>query len=327
MQDFLDYDIKYPDLVLSIVEYFSISKGDINNKSVGDFVNNQYTSNGIILLQPEIVGKICDRLCDARCMSSLKRGTQFNFTNNYCCTFHDDGKYPRTYYIEVFNSIVYGFEYIYRLYKPRVLPLLAFIGEDQSMGSCFRLMNGVVTAKHCLTDGTKIAIKGYSCNELSKCRVLVSSNENIDLAFIETKEDVLLNCGEPHVLDDILVMGYPKIAWFANFCTCEKATISSKAELRMTPTIGAIAASEKMFFPRNIPEILLVTARIRGGNSGGPLINKMGLVVGIATGVPAGEGISDDDIGYGMAYPIQAIESIINDGIELGVNFVDYPDN
>ena len=39
MKEFLDYDIKYPDLVLSIVNYFSLNNGEKpDSKSVQKFI-------------------------------------------------------------------------------------------------------------------------------------------------------------------------------------------------------------------------------------------------------------------------------------------------
>lgn len=79
----------------------------------------------------------------------------------------------------------------------------------------------------------------------------------------------------------------------------------------MTPTVGAIAAQGEIYYPKGLPSVYLVTAKIRGGNSGGPVINKEGMVVAVATGISAGEGLSDDNIGYGMAYPIQCVETMM----------------
>ena len=194
------------------------------------------------------------------------------------------------------------------------------------MGTCFRMFNGLVTAKHCLTNGDTIAIRGYKAEFLNQCKVYVSKNPDIDLAYIETNETAKFNIAQGHVLDDVLVMGYPKVSFFLNFCTGEKANISAQADLRMTPTLGAIAAEGEIYFPKGLPKLYLITARIRGGNSGGPVINKEGMVVAVATGISAGEGLSDDDIGYGMAYPIQCAEAMLAEKNIEKFNFVDFPE-
>lgn len=329
MKDFLDYDQKYPNLVFDIMQYFSLEGNrKPQEKSIGDFCQHYPRPQEEDMLQPEVIGKVCDRLVAKRMLSILRHGGALRYNDCYMC-IQQKGDHPlvQKYQIERYNSMVYGFEYIYRLFKDRVKPIVAYHGDDQPMGSCFRLFEGLVTAKHCLTDGERVAIKGYTADQLSRCQVLISENPDIDIAFIATGELPLLNTGTPKVLDDILVMGYPKVPFFLNFCTAEKATISAQAEVRMTHTLGAIAAQEKMYSPAGLPEIMLITAKIRGGNSGGPVINDEGLVVGVATGVPRGEGFSDDNVGYGMAYPISIVDDIKQNGKTMKVNFVDFPED
>ena len=329
MKEFLDYDIKYPDLIPDIVDYFTLRVGvPIKDKSVLKFCESFKTIEGEGLIQPDVVIKICNRLCDARHMSCIRTDCAIGFDNNYLCVSkggipavpHSD--YLRLYY----NSLVYGFEYIYRNCLPNVLPVVAYKDGKEPMGTCFRLFNGLVTAKHCLTDGDEIAIKGYRADFLKDCKVYVSKNPDIDIAYIETKEPAKMYNESPHVLDDVLVMGYPKVSFFLNFCTGEKANISAMANLRMTPTRGTIAAEGEIYYPKGLPKLLLVTAKIRGGNSGGPVINNHGMVVGVATGISAGKGDSDDNIGYGVAYPITAVEDMIGEGNIQKYKFVDFPE-
>ena len=61
MKEFLDYDIKYPDLVLDIVNYFSLGNGIPKQKSVQGFVTSYKVPKGENPIQPEIVGRICER--------------------------------------------------------------------------------------------------------------------------------------------------------------------------------------------------------------------------------------------------------------------------
>lgn len=323
MKEFLDYDIVYPDLVLDIVDYFSTRPGeDRMQKQLFKFCSN-YKGK---VLQPEIIGLICDRLCKFHCLGVVQKGSFMATEDIYCCNPNPKIEKQKDDYRLLYNSMAYGFEYIYRHYKSTVLPLVANVRGNESIGSCFRHLDGIATARHCLTDGDSVAIRGYSASFLNECPVYVSKNPNIDIAFIQTGEPDVLTCDTPRVLEDVLVMGYPKVPFFLNFCTGEKATISARAKVSMTPTKGAIAAQEKMYLLKDGPEIMLITAKIRGGNSGGPVINESGCVVGVATGIPDGEGNADDHNGYGLAYPINALHDVIAEGNRIEVSFIDYPE-
>lgn len=327
MKDYLDYDIKYPELILQMLDFFEVRENQ-PDKTVGAFCGSFEVPAGEQKLQPEVVSRICKRMCERSIMMCSGVHGYGGLLDTYYCRPNAKRNQAqfRDLYIHRYNSYVYGFEYIYRAYKPRTIPVIARTENGQSMGSCFRIYQGIATARHCLTDGSPIAIRGYRKEQLSRFPVYVSKNPGIDVAYILTGETAIFNEGEPHVLDNVLVMGYPKVPMFLDFCTGEKANVSAMADLRMTPTRGVIAAEGEMYFPRDLPKMMLITAKIRGGNSGGPVINEAGYVVGIATGVPEGEGLSNDDVGYGMAYPVQVLDAVIKENNTIQVEFMDFPD-
>ena len=67
---------------------------------------------------------------------------------------------------------------------------------------------------------------------------------------------------------------------------------------------------------------MLVTARIRGGNSGGPIIDSNGAVVGVAFSEPMSKG-DYDEMGYGIAYPIDLFYEMLKNPLTMKVNFVE----
>ena len=67
---------------------------------------------------------------------------------------------------------------------------------------------------------------------------------------------------------------------------------------------------------------MLVTARIRGGNSGGPIIDSNGAVVGVAFSEPMSKG-DYDEMGYGIAYPIEVFYGMLKNPSSMKVTFVD----
>lgn len=316
MKLFYDYDLKYPDLMISILEYFWL-EGDFNSKTVIDFCTHNKYNVGSNYLQPQIILKICDILMDNNILSQIRRGGALGGDTSYSFVWRDskdNWQLEKDLYNHICCSLVYGFNYIYRHYQDKVIPIVAFQNNGkQSMGSSFKFYNGIVTARHCIADGDLFSIKGYTSSQLETAKVYVSKNPAIDIAYIETGEKSEAYVDTPQILDNILVMGYPKIPMFLDFLTAEKASISTIAKWRMTPTNGAITAIAPNMYTYKDTDLILITAQIKGGNSGGPIINNRGCVVGVAFSEPLSEGEGYDDLGYGVGMPIQMLDNIISE--------------
>lgn len=320
MQEYNDYDIEYPNLVLEIMEYFAFETGqNINSKSVVGFCELHTVKSDVgreFKYQPTIVNKICQTLCRKNRMVCIKADGRSGLYNNYLAGINvkQVGEQQVSRLRVHYNSLVYGFEYIYNLYKETVIPLVwEKENGDYSVGTGFKLFGGIVTAKHCITDPKHLSINGYTMDELRDSKIYCSENPYLDIAFIDIgkKDGIEVFIDEGKILQDVLTMGYPKIPAFTDFLTAEKATISGKAEARLTPTKGAVAAISENYLSR--AKLMLITAKIRGGNSGGPVINEDGSIVGIACQTPYyAEEIGDyDDLGYGIVVPIQHLIEIV----------------
>lgn len=319
MFDYFDnYGKKYPEVVVEILEYFSIQTNkpiSIKDKTITNFCKQHKVKNKYIY-QPQIISRICKRLCDYGMMECIRPSGILGFDSNYLFNSlkNDFFQKNREHLKFYFNSIVYGFNYIYEMYKPLVIPLVWETGNgNYAAGTGFKIYNGIVTAKHCITDVKNLSIKGFKAEDLEDKPVYISDNEKIDIAYIETgiPTEPLLLIEEGQVMQEILVMGYPNIPTFTEFLTVEKGTISSKASTRITPTRGNIAAYGQSYIAKI--EAMLITAKIRGGNSGGPVINQNGSLVGIACQMPDynnSEG-TYDDLGYGIAVPSKYLKEII----------------
>ena len=316
---FNDYDQKHPDLIIKILEYFEISNNtpdEIKDKSVLKFCE-QFQDGRTFIYQPTTVNRICKRLCDCGQLECIRSVGGLGLYDNYLFQVKDIKWFkdhaPRLKYY--FNSMVYGFDYIYNMYKCIVVPLVWEKGNgDYAAGTGFKFQNGIVTAKHCITGVSNLQIKGYTAQELEGKPVYISDSDGVDLAFIETGrvEEPLIYADDGEIMQEVLVMGYPKIPAFTNFLTAEKALISSKASSRLTPTAGHIAAYGFEYLTKM--EAMLITARIRGGNSGGPVINQNGCLVGVACqSLDADPQNGDyDDLGYGVAVPVSYLRDIVN---------------
>ena len=273
MEDFRDYDIRFPELVYDIVDYFRIGNRvkEPVHKSVIDYCNNSrfnIPAPNREIIQPDTVHRICELLTKKRVLNCTRVGTGIEgVDSNYLFLPTNESGFLQKHPAVVYrlNCLVYGFRYIYSTYREYVLPVIVKKDGDISMGTCFRFHSGILTAKHCL-DVDEVFIPGFSSKQLSNCSVLISEKEDIDLAYIELNQPSILVSGDAHVLDEVLVMGYPKIPQFFDFCAAERATISS------IPTRGAVASIADQYLSKSAGQLMLVTARIRGGNRGGGII-------------------------------------------------------
>ncbi|MBQ6085477.1 MAG: trypsin-like peptidase domain-containing protein [Bacteroidaceae bacterium] len=322
MEEFRNYDIMFPELVYDVLDYFRAGNSikEPKDKSVWDYCQNS-RFNPLLQqggsIQPATIYKICENLAKKNYLNRLREGGMLGMNANYIYISNNDAlfltKQPQ--FVFKLNCLAYGFRYIYNAYCKFVLPIVVKKDGDIHMGTCFKFHSGILTAKHCV-QVDEVSIPGYTAAQLNKCRVLVSEDEKIDMAFIETNENSVLISDTAQVLDEVLVMGYPRVPQFFDFCTAERAAISS------IPTKGAVASLADQYITREAGQLMLVTARIRGGNSGGPVIDSNGAVVGVAFSEPTAQG-DYDEMGYGVAYPIRVFYQMLQNCTSMKVKFMD----
>lgn len=324
MKEFRDYDEKYPELVYDIVDYFRVGSGarKATDKSILDYCSSSrfsYKDPDKNMIQPDTVHLICENLTRKGVLHCTRLGVRTDgWDSNYIFMTENPKPFLEKSPTLVFrlNCLAYGFRYICQQYRKHVLPVVVKTKDGNiAMGTCFRFHTGILTAKHCL-EGEEVSIEGYSADFLKRCPVLISNDSKLDMAYIEMNEPSNLVSDTAKVLDEVLVMGYPRIPMFSDFCAAERAAISS------IPTKGAVAALADQYITPKAKEIMLITARIRGGNSGGPIIDSNGAVVGVAFSEPDSEG-NYDKMGYGIAYPIELFYQMLSDYRTTTVNFVD----
>lgn len=209
-----------------------------------------------------------------------------------------------------YEFVAFGLSKIREHFSRSVIKLIIEERDKQHIGTGFLMDDAtVVTAAHCVTKGASIRIDGWDPVEAPLSRVLVfgdyESNPfvlvpgKVDVAILEFHSDPLPNAPkfqlwQESVLDDVLVMGYPQLSGF------QSGLIASKGEV----------ISKEMSTARNQP-LIIFSASVKGGNSGGPLINRLGKVVGLVTNLGGG----DRDVrklGYGLATPAQSILDLRN---------------
>lgn len=322
MIEFDQYPYMYDNLLIEILEFFSAHHSlgqtvpDSERRTIVKFCQYYQPKYSISEMPPfSGIARLCEILVENKYLSVIVKDTPHNFHDTYVYLPSDgEGALFRNDVLkrllnEKLNCLVFGFKYINSSYKDIVRPICHYINEDPAIGSSFLFLKGIATAKHCVEHARKFSIKGIPKEILSDSEFLIHEVDAMDLMYIKFPQNYMtgfsfVEYDEGHVLDEVLALGFPKIPGFHTFMTAEKAVISS----RYTSSVGNIASiAEDIWMKQNL---MLITAKIKGGNSGGPVINKKGNVVGISSNIPQAES-NYDDLGYGTVIPIKFLVEII----------------
>ena len=223
-----------------------------------------------------------------------------------------------------------GFLSIYDCFKGSVVPI---VGEkenkDLDIGTAYYIGDDLfVTAAHCITVLKKFNLlienKPIALKEVWFADGI--EPDIYDLAIVKAGDEVNLPpfmLDESSVLDSVLVMGYPPIPGLDAVLVSEKASISTDLQQLMTKTsTGQVVAVETSYMSKM--EYFIINARVKGGNSGGPVINKLGKVVGTIFQLPLdSQGGSDggryDIMGFGVCFPSKYTQLLIDNHIVKAV--------
>lgn len=184
--------------------------------------------------------------------------------------------------------------------------------EGVSVGTGFIISEDgyIVTNNHVVEGGKKITVSLGTGEEYEA--QLVGGDELSDLAVIkiEAKELPAMTLGDSDALEegeDVVAIGTPGGIEFAG--TTTKGIVSAigrEIEVSVSSDPYSTSATKKM-------TVIQTDASINSGNSGGPLVNNKGQVIGINT-----MKLSSGYEGMGFAIPINGAIPIINGLIENG---------
>lgn len=165
--------------------------------------------------------------------------------------------------------------------------------ETASTGSGFFVdaTGTVATNYHVIDDSAYLYIKPFG-EDFYYTASVISSDETNDLALLQIEDtyqvtDFLsLSVKEMKVGDSVFVSGYPK-------------------GIDLTISNGIISNNEH-YAPNETSEYYMITAAISPGNSGGPVVNETGKVIGIATAK------YEEAENVNLARPISYLKQLIN---------------
>lgn len=195
-----------------------------------------------------------------------------------------------------------------------------FPRENTSMGSGFIVSEDglVVTNQHVVgTNPSEIMISMGDGSTYDA--QLVGFDELTDIALIRIQSDTTFPFLELTDSDDVIV-GEWSIALGNPFGLFDDG--------QPTVTVGVVSAKNRDFRadpnnPRVYIDMIQTDAAINRGNSGGPLLNSNGEVIGMNTFIYTG-GTSAGFVGLSFAIPSNRIEKIISQLLTSGVVMLDY---
>lgn len=172
-------------------------------------------------------------------------------------------------------------------------------------GTGFALRNGYIVTNHHVVDGaTSIVVQGVNGTSIEYKAEVVSVDKNNDLALIRINDYRFDGFGAiPYsvkesmceVGEDVFVLGYPLTSYMGEEIKLTNGIISSKSGFQGDVTTYQISAP------------------IQPGNSGGPMFDKNGNIVGIVNaGIPGAE-----NVGYAIkaSYMCNLVNSSVSNAI------------
>ncbi len=169
----------------------------------------------------------------------------------------------------------------------------------------------ILTNQHVIDQATEIIVtrvggKQYVAKKIgedytSDLAILKIDGHDFPYAYLGDSDDVIIG-------EWAIALGNP----FGLFDIASKPIV----------TVGVISGKDQDFGRLNnsrvFEDMLQTDAAINGGNSGGPLVNCNGEVIGINTWIISGSETMSANIGLGFAIPINRAKRILNDLINYG---------
>jgi S1-C subfamily serine protease len=213
-------------------------------------------------------------------------------------------------------------EKIYRQDAPGVVQITAttvtqssgFFGPPttqtaESLGSGFVLDRAghIVTNFHVIENAKKVKVSFSAQDQLAA--TVVGKDRSTDIAVLKVDAHAraltplpLGNSDDVSVGDSVYAIGNP-------------------FGLTRTLTTGVVSAVQRQIFAPNglpIEHAIQTDAAINHGNSGGPLLDAEGRVIGVTSQIQTGSSTNQGNVGIGFAIPIDTVRTVAGQIIKTG---------
>jgi S1-C subfamily serine protease len=183
------------------------------------------------------------------------------------------------------------------------------VQRQQALGSGFVISKaGYIVTNYHVVQGAKQIEVSFSNNERVKARI-VGTDPSTDLAVLQVKVSSraltplsLGNSDAVRVGDAVVAIGNP-------------------FGLDRTVTAGIVSALQRPIQAPNgftIDHVIQTDAALNHGNSGGPLIDAEGDVIGVNSQIETGSSGSSGNVGIGFAIPSNTVKGVVAQLIKSG---------
>lgn len=178
--------------------------------------------------------------------------------------------------------------------------------EVQGLGSGFLISDDgyIITNDHVVGNATKVTVSMTNGDHLDA--EIIGKDSYSDIAVLKINKT-----GLPYIKlgnsDDVIIgewvvaLGNP----FGLFEVNQKPTVT----VGVVSAMGMKLNSNENRFYRNM---IQTDAAINSGNSGGPLVNSIGEVIGMNTLIYTGNSMAGGNIGLGFAIPMNKVKAIVD---------------
>ena len=326
-----------PHHVKKIYDFFK-QNGPSNNKTVSlyDFLKTipgfiTQTSGSSTMMNMEIanhISSLCKKMTEQdMLLIRIKNNSTICLQDVYMSVnevnFSNPTEFTRDLNYGVYDFKYQGFVYTRNWFEHSVLPIAGTNTEgDEDMGTAYYIGDNMfVTAAHCINGLKQFNLLLNDTTPIKLHEVWFAAGEDpndYDLAIILADEPIkvpALMLDKPSVLDSVLVIGYPPIPGMFPIQTSETASVGAYIKSDQKASVGQVVTPIKSYFS-NL-DYFIINARVKGGNSGGPVINECGKVIGTVVQIPfdnqgGSKGGRYDIMGYGVCLPSKYINSLIN---------------
>ncbi len=228
----------------------------------------------------------------------------------------------------VYENRVGGPIEIFRRHSGAVAPVIVKDRDnDYDIGTGFFLGNAntFVTARHVVENMQSVKVLGANENPRRIRSLSYHVASDVDLAVFLLEEEstptFLPFRKSAHVLgESILSIGFPPVPGFDRLTVLEHGEIGSEIKVMNGEIVGGGIPYQET------TEYFLVNARVKGGSSGAPVLNRDGCVVGVVASTAISPTSSDklNGLGYGIITPASYLDDILDKEMTVDSGFEEF---